>query len=179
VNDFDLNVCSPLTFGVRSLIKYEDIMCSQIKSQSGIQSLPLHLVSSWSVDTRQIAFQLDYSYSGAALSQPCPLNNVNIVVPVDAPVTGLVSQPVGSWLEQDIALFAVLKCAMKREMLNVIPVVTAVACLLSIKAVIRLECLNEPDGSTSFFTVGRLKIGVLCGKLVMFHLPQKMADEAV
>jgi hypothetical protein len=75
-----------------------DILKYQVKSRPGFGSVPLQLATFWQYSTEtQADFRLDYSYSTAALSSPCPLSNVGVILSVDAPIALMQSQPPGTW----------------------------------------------------------------------------------
>ncbi|XP_074640682.1 F-BAR domain only protein 2-like isoform X2 [Tubulanus polymorphus] len=74
-----------------------DILKYQVKPLPEAQSTPLHITPYWKCEASHTDFKLDYSYNGAALSNPMPLCNVNILVPVNGDATSLQSLPAGFW----------------------------------------------------------------------------------
>ncbi|KAK4308431.1 hypothetical protein Pmani_019869 [Petrolisthes manimaculis] len=76
-----------------------DMLKYQVNIGSGANASPLQLVSYWKCEDGQTDLRIDYKYNPTALASPCPLLNVNIMVPVDGIVRNMQSKPQGQWLK--------------------------------------------------------------------------------
>ncbi|GAB6023093.1 hypothetical protein CHUAL_007182 [Chamberlinius hualienensis] len=77
-----------------------DILKYQMKTGSGAQSAPLHLVCYWKCENQFTDLRLDYKYNGSAMTASYPLLNIAIYVPVDGGVTAMQAKPNGQWIPE-------------------------------------------------------------------------------
>lgn len=74
-----------------------DILKYHIKSDSGANNTPLHLVAYWKCESATTDVRIDYKYNPSALASPASITNITIIVPVDGGVTDMQSKPSGTW----------------------------------------------------------------------------------
>jgi hypothetical protein len=74
-----------------------DILKYTVKSKPGAQSCPFQLVSYWKCEQTHTDIKIDYKYNSHAMTQPSPLLNVSISVPVDGGVRNVQSKPHSAW----------------------------------------------------------------------------------
>ncbi|NXI44570.1 FCHO2 protein, partial [Galbula dea] len=78
-------------------------------SRLGPSSAPLRLCVRWECSPATTRVSVEYGYNGGALALPVPLANVQVLLPVDEPVTNLRLQPAASWnLEEKRLLWRLL-----------------------------------------------------------------------
>ncbi|XP_056678086.1 F-BAR domain only protein 1 [Monodelphis domestica] len=66
-------------------------------SKPGAQAAPLQLSARWQCGRAQTQVSVEYSYCPSAMALPSPLTNVQILLPVEEPVTNVRLQPAASW----------------------------------------------------------------------------------
>ncbi|XP_072457794.1 F-BAR domain only protein 1 isoform X2 [Notamacropus eugenii] len=66
-------------------------------SKPGVQSAPLQLSAHWQCGRALTQVSVEYSYCPSAMALPAPLTNVQILLPVEEPVTNVRLQPAASW----------------------------------------------------------------------------------
>ena len=74
-----------------------DILKYHARSAARDRVTPLQLVSHWKSDDNRADFRLDYNYNAATMPTRLPLHNVTVLLPVDASVTDMQSQPQAVW----------------------------------------------------------------------------------
>lgn len=74
-----------------------DILKYQVKPKPGAASCPLQLVSYWKCDSDHTDLKIDYKYNVHAISQPSPLLNVSVIVPVNGGVKNVIAMPKVVW----------------------------------------------------------------------------------
>lgn len=74
-----------------------DILKYHIKSLPGAKSTPLHLVAYWKCESRITDLRIDYKFNPSALAITVPINNLNIIVPVNGGVSDVQSKPKVLW----------------------------------------------------------------------------------
>lgn len=73
-----------------------DILKYQVRCH-GYPSAPLQFTAHWRCEEQQTDMKLEYKYNATAMATPVSLNNVSVVVPVDAGVTIMQSKPTAIW----------------------------------------------------------------------------------
>ncbi|XP_069072384.1 F-BAR domain only protein 1 [Pleurodeles waltl] len=73
-----------------ALLKYQ-------VSRPSPASAPLRLAASWSCEPTCTRVSVEYAYSSFAMATPAPLNNIQILLPVEEPVTNMELHPSASW----------------------------------------------------------------------------------
>uniref|UniRef100_A0A8C5QR35 MHD domain-containing protein n=2 Tax=Leptobrachium leishanense TaxID=445787 RepID=A0A8C5QR35_9ANUR len=81
-----------------------DILKYQVNS-NGIQSTPLNLATYWKCATDTTDIRLDYRYNPESMAVPCPLSNIQVMVPVDGGVTNMQSIPSAIWNAEQMKAF--------------------------------------------------------------------------
>ncbi|XP_036597880.1 F-BAR domain only protein 1 isoform X2 [Trichosurus vulpecula] len=66
-------------------------------SKPGVQAAPLQLSAHWQCGRALTQVSVEYSYCPSAMALPTPLTNVQILLPVEEPVTNVRLQPAASW----------------------------------------------------------------------------------
>lgn len=60
-------------------------------------STPLRLAASWTCEPTCTRVSVEYAYKACAMATPAPLNNIQILLPVEEPVTNMELHPSASW----------------------------------------------------------------------------------
>uniref|UniRef100_A0A8C6ZWF3 FCH and mu domain containing endocytic adaptor 1 n=1 Tax=Nothoprocta perdicaria TaxID=30464 RepID=A0A8C6ZWF3_NOTPE len=66
-------------------------------SKPGARSAPLQLCARWDCAPGATRVTVEYGYNAGALAVPVPLANVQVLLPVEEPVTNVRLQPAASW----------------------------------------------------------------------------------
>uniref|UniRef100_A0A8C6ZJZ1 FCH and mu domain containing endocytic adaptor 1 n=1 Tax=Nothoprocta perdicaria TaxID=30464 RepID=A0A8C6ZJZ1_NOTPE len=78
-------------------------------SKPGARSAPLQLCARWDCAPGATRVTVEYGYNAGALAVPVPLANVQVLLPVEEPVTNVRLQPAASWnLEEKRLLWRLL-----------------------------------------------------------------------
>ncbi|XP_063309819.1 F-BAR domain only protein 2 isoform X1 [Pelobates fuscus] len=81
-----------------------DILKYQVTS-NGIQSTPLNLATYWKCTSDTTDVRLDYKFNPESMALPCPLSNIQVVVPIDGGVTNMQSLPSAVWNAEQMKAF--------------------------------------------------------------------------
>ncbi|KAK3091287.1 hypothetical protein FSP39_018668, partial [Pinctada imbricata] len=74
-----------------------DILKYQVKTQPGVESTPMPVITYWKCDSSTTDYRLDYKYNPNSLSSPSTLKNIAVKVSVSGDVSNMQSIPSGNW----------------------------------------------------------------------------------